>query len=615
MKSTIKSVKELDINALCQGRNFFPSPLSWGDQVIYFLMLDRFSDGQENNYYDSQGNVVRTGKTPLFKPEYQELVIKTRKHRKKWEKSGQKWLGGNLLGLTTKMGYLQRLGITALWISPVFKQVSFEPTYHGYGVQNFLEIDPHFGTKEDFKMMVKTAHDHGIYVLLDILLNHTGNVFTYAEKNTPWFGSYLVKGFNDSRGNPTLPFAKIDLEKYPHAFPDGAVWPAELQNPETFSQKGYIQNWDHYPEYIEGDFLTLKDIHTGTGTIENYHPSSAFLVLCEIYKYWIAYADLDGFRIDTVKHIDPGATRFFVSVIHQFCQQIGKENFYLLGEIAGTRKFAYNLWKETGLNGALGISEIPSLMTELIKGTVVPEQYFSLFRHCLLIQKDSCIWFKNKVVTMFDDHDQIEKGEKKARFCADKVGQKLILNALAFNVTTLGIPCIYYGSEQGFNGSGNHDYFLREAMFGGDFGSFQTTNFHFFNENNYLYQELAKILKIRQEKITLQRGRQYLRPISETGKSFHFPQKKQGFVHSVISWSRRFNQAEIILAMNPDLDHSHTAWVMIDQDLHQEGDRFHCIYSTSLSPIHQEITVAKLAVKCISITVPPAGFVIWEKVV
>jgi len=65
--------------------------------------------------------------------------------------------------------------------------------------------------------------------------------------------------------------------------------------------------------------------------------SAALRHLCEAYKYWIAYADIDGFRIDTVKHMDMGATRYFVSVIREFAQSIGKENFFLLGEITGGR--------------------------------------------------------------------------------------------------------------------------------------------------------------------------------------------------------------------------------------------------------------------------------------
>ena len=82
--------------------------------------------------------------------------------------------------MTQKIGYLQRMGVTAIWVSPIFRQVPYQDTYHGYGIQNFLDVDPHFGTREDLHELVNTAHDHGIYVILDIILNHSGNVFSYS---------------------------------------------------------------------------------------------------------------------------------------------------------------------------------------------------------------------------------------------------------------------------------------------------------------------------------------------------------------------------------------------------------------------------------------------------
>src|SRR5205085_5356747 len=106
------------------------------------------------------------------------------------------------------------------WISPVFKQTSFDPTYHGYGIQNFLEIDPHFGTREELRDLVDEAHEYGIYCILDVILNHCGNVFGYKDarytrpnasgKNVPdsrWDGKpYAVEGFRDGNGKPVIPF-------------------------------------------------------------------------------------------------------------------------------------------------------------------------------------------------------------------------------------------------------------------------------------------------------------------------------------------------------------------------------------------------------------------------
>ena len=124
--------------------------------------------------------------------------------------------------------------------------------------------------------------------------------------------------------------------------------------------------------------------------------------------------------------MDPGATRFFASSIHEFCQSIGKENFYLIGEITGGRKNAFNSLEVTGLNAALGIDDIPDKLEYMVKGYRNPVDYFNLFRNSLLINKDSHVWFRDKVVTMFDDHDQVRKVQNKARFCNDPDASKVV---------------------------------------------------------------------------------------------------------------------------------------------------------------------------------------------
>ena len=187
----------------------------------------------------------------------------------------------------------------------------------------------------------------------------------------------------------------------------------------------------------------------------------------------VAFADVDGFRIDTVKHMEPGATRYFASVIHEFAQSLGKENFYLIGEITGGRSFAFQRLEETGLDAALGVDDIPDKLEFLVKGSRNPEQYFDLFRNSLLVNKESHVWFRNKVVTLFDDHYQVRKGERKARFCAgDPAYARQVIAVLGMEATTLGIPLLYYGTEQAFDGEGGNDRYIRECQFGGDFGAF-----------------------------------------------------------------------------------------------------------------------------------------------
>src|SRR5438270_6144869 len=330
----LQRISDLAFKQLISEHNgpYFPSPPHWEDEVLYFMLVDRFSDGQEKGFLDANGTRVTSGSTALFTAADSGNAITNDADAAAWRNAGGNFVGGNLRGLTSKMGYLRRMGITAIWLSPVFKQVNVDNTYHGYGIQNFFDVDLHFGTRDDLRDMVKTAHENGIRVVLDIILNHTGQVFVYdpdrydtVDKDgnhfidPRWDGNpYRVKGFRDAGGAPSLPFATIDTGANPAAFPDAAVWPAEFQNPANFTQHGHINYLDYFPEFLDGDFFTLKDLHHGTRVmvnnqdqIDQYIVSPTLVNLCEVYKFWIAFADVDGFRIDTVKHMDLGAYALF----------------------------------------------------------------------------------------------------------------------------------------------------------------------------------------------------------------------------------------------------------------------------------------------------------------
>ncbi len=138
----------------------------------------------------------------------------------------------------------------------------------------------------------------------------------------------------------------------------------------------------------------------------------------EVYKYWMAFADLDGYRVDTVKHMDPGATGCSARPCTNSPARIGKDNFYLIAEITGGRGFAFDTLGITGLDAALGIDDIPDKLEFLAKGARNPNDYFNLFRNSELVGQGSHTWFRNKVVTLYN-HDQTYKGQDKARFCAD----------------------------------------------------------------------------------------------------------------------------------------------------------------------------------------------------
>lgn len=618
---------DLDIVALRNGRTYHPSPIAWEDQVLYFLLVDRFSDGQEHGYRDNAGQIVTAGSTAPFTPSDRDNAIDTESDAAVWRESGNRWVGGSLKGLQSKLGYLKRLGVTAIWVSPIFKQVAFNETYHGYGIQNFLDVDPHIGTREDLRDLVTAAHELGMYVILDVILNHTGDVFDYNADRyvTPdghggtfvdprWDGNpYAVRGYRDSTGAPSLPFGPVDLAAHPTAWPDGAIWPAELQPRATFSQLGHISNMDNDPEFRQGDFFSLKDVAQGSGSLDDYQPSAALEAACQAYKFWIAYADVDGFRVDAVKHMDLGATRFFASVMHEVTQDLGKENFYLIGEITGGRDRAYTTLEDTGLDAALGLDDTAARLESFVKGRGNPADYFDLFRNSLLIDKGSHTWFRNKLVTMLDDHDLVRQGDHKHRFCAlDPDFQKLALSAMATNATTLGIPCLYYGSEQLFDGEGGSDRYIREAMFGGAFGPFRSRNRHLFDEDGAVFKALAAIHAVRRQESCLRRGRQYLREISGDGQHFGVPQMVGGQLRSIVAWSRILDTREVLVVTNTDPASSKTAWVTVDHGLHPPTSQLTCRYSTDSGQIGATLSVQPQNGSAVEVTLPPGGFAIWS---
>ena len=175
-------------------------------------------------------------------------------------------------------------------------------------------------------------------------------------------------------------------------------------------------------------------------------------------------------------------------------QRIGKENFYLIGEITGGRAAGFYHPGDHRPGRRPGHRRYPRPAGVPGQGLPQPAGIFRpVPQLACWCRRNSHIWFRNKVVTLFDDHDQVRKGGHKARFCAgDPAWPRLLLNVLALNATTLGIPCIYYGSEQGFDGEGDNDRYIREAMFGGEFGAFRSRERHFFDEEHPVYQELAQ---------------------------------------------------------------------------------------------------------------------------
>jgi hypothetical protein len=236
----------------------------------------------------------------------------------------------------------------------------------------------------------------------------------------------------------------------------------------------------------------------------------------------------------------------------------------------------------TGLDAALGIEDIPGRLASMVKGFAEPNEYFSLFRNSELDDHGDFAWFGQHVVTMFDDHDQIHKGSEKRRFCGMAEYRNLIFNALAVNLTTAGIPCIYYGTEQSFDSGGQpspSDKVLRENMFGGRFGGKCTKGVHFFDEDAPLFRAVSRLCELRHEWIALRRGRQYVHEISGDGVHFGPPVRFGDRLHTLVSWSRVVADHEILVVFNTDEINPHELYTTLNPNLRTEGEELRLLFS------------------------------------
>jgi glycosidase len=533
MSQRITSVNQIDFTPQ---HDVFPSPRDWRDIFMYQLLVDRFDAGQEH---------------PLYDP-------KTAKHGRD-RKEGSIFQGGKLSGITRRLDYIKKLGCNAIWISPPFKQNADEPgSYHGYGIQDFLSIDPRFGTTEDLRELVRQAHDRGMFVILDIVLNHTGNVFGYKDKQTPYRkdGQYEFGDWHR-------------VSKSKELGPDDAIWPIELQDPAAFRRKGSIRDLAKadQDEIVNGDFFALKKLETSSPKVMD--------ALIRAYKYWIAIADIDGYRIDTVKHVEPNAMAVFCNAIHEYAISIGKRNFILFGELIGDDDLIHKYiggntpapgedqWYPR-FDAALDYP-LYAILDEVIKGEkscVDLRARYEHFRTYFRNFGEAGLYY----VTFMDNHDNPHRPYR--RFLNNQNDFRLGVLGIGFLLCNLGIPCIYYGTEQGFDGGGDNDCFVREAMFGGKWGAFDSVGYQFFNPENPIYKGIARIAEARNRHPALRYGRQYFRDISGDGEHFGCPVDGK----ATLAFSRILDTEEILCCLNLDTE-ARNDWVHVEYNNTPPGSK------------------------------------------
>ncbi|HEU5169436.1 MAG TPA: alpha-amylase family glycosyl hydrolase [Gemmatimonadales bacterium] len=597
------SVREVPRTA---AEGFHPSPSDWRDEVLYFLLPDRFSDGGETNRpLLDRSNRAAARPAPANEASWRW---------DRWAESGaDRWQGGTIRGITSQLDYLKQLGATVIWVGPVFKQRGHLDTYHGYGIQDFLEVDPRFGTRRDLTALVAAAHARGLRVVLDIIFNHSGANFDYriggARVRSPGFLPW--PRFYPSIGWRGRDDELLDVVRGA----DDGVWPAEFQEPSRYTRAGAgdlgagpIE--DLHAEHKRSDFFDLRDFNLDPPRPGRRDPGTLGL-LAACYKYWIALSDCDGFRIDTLKHVSFEQGRNFCGALKEFAARLGKHDFFLVGEVAGgdLNQDRYLDVLGLNLNAALDIGEMRLTLAGVAKGLVDPAAYFDGFDPGKAVMGSHRNLGRHHV-SILDDHDHVF-GDK-IRFSSDASSDHQIAAAIGLQLFTLGIPCIYYGSEQALAGPEaserrflpdwkTSDRYLREAMFGPEhprrhgrdgiapppagldprlpgFGPFGTAGRHCFDPAFPTYLRISAMTAVRSRYRSLRGGRQYLRPTAVLQKGFGAPGSGE-----LLGWSRLLDDEEALCIVNIHGTDARGADVVVDADLNPPGAALTVVLNTAES--------------------------------
>jgi len=555
----------------------YPSPADWRDCWIYFLLVDRFNNPAAAPHFD-------------------------------WNRKYGFRQGGTFEGVRTQLPYLQNLGVKALWLSPIVKNTrpeidGFAYAYPGYNAQDFLNLEGRFasdGTEAtaeiEFQALVQEAHARGIYVVVDIVLNHAGRVFDYVWQNqvqSTFTDHGLLYGppgheppiqWMNGFGNPRPDWQNaIDPAG---AAQDDAVWPLDLQRPVFFRRRGSKDSDTPQPPlgYVPGDFGPMRQLVVeydasvpGQEQLRaQYGVSPVLSILVRAYQYLMAKYDIDGYRIDTVKYIRADMIATFGNAMREFAQSAGKRNFFTFGEIYDTDatidQFVGRNAEDNqgfGIDSALDYPlffKLPAVIKSLgpnAPGVETIAQVFNDRKQAEQGQISSHGEAGKYFVSFIDNHDQ------NSRFNAPGTPLDQVTMALALLFGLQGIPCVYYGTEQGLQGTIDGLDALesvREALWG---------KHNAFDPTSPVYVELQKIVAARMNEAALRYGRLYFREVSGNRTDFGQSTGPQG----LIAFSRVLSNREIVVIANTNGSQSFVGNVLVDIDINRTDRTMKIAYS------------------------------------
>ncbi|MFV0458751.1 MAG: alpha-amylase family glycosyl hydrolase [Actinomycetales bacterium] len=430
---------------------------------FYFVMADRFANGDTTN--DTGG----LGDDPMvsgFDP----------------TKTGF-YNGGDLAGLRQRLDYIEGLGTTAIWLTPSFKNRAVQPAdgsagYHGYWVTDFTQIDPHLGSNDELRGLIDDAHGRGMKVYFDIITNHTADVIGYNttdqagqttfSQRLPYVSKDQVpyraadgSVFDDRDYAGTNSFPALDAQTsfpYQPVVPEQDAdlkVPAWLNDPTLYHNRGDTTFVGENSQY--GDFFGLDDLFTENPTVVN-----GFI---DVYQTWIGDFGIDGFRIDTMKHVDDAFWQQFGPQVLQYAHDHGKPEFFMFGEVFDTTRPNTSVYTTRDKMQAVLDFPFQDAARRYASQNGSSQSLADFFAgDDWYTDADSNAY---QLPTFLGNHDMGRIGwmlqsDNPGASDAEILQRDRLAHELMY--FSRGNPVIYYGDEQGFTGSGG-DQVARQTLF------------------------------------------------------------------------------------------------------------------------------------------------------
>jgi hypothetical protein len=354
---------------------------------------------------------------------------------------------------------------------------------------------------------------------------------------------------------------------------DDAVYPRDLQQKTFFRRRGDLLSYTPGSEgFVKGDFgqqrqlvveydatpASLADMRARYGT------QPVLNILIRAYQYVIARFDFDSFRIDTAKHISPSALETFGNAIREFAQTLGKRNFFTFGEIYDSEEIINKFVGRHSRNPGFGIDaalDYPLFfaVTSIVKAQRDVAELHGIFKtrkdiEATLISShgEAGQYF----VTFLDNHDQPQ------RFNQPWTPPEQITMGLAILFCLQGIPAVYYGTEQGLQGTvdkndAHPEQSVREALWG---------KRHAFDKENFFYTHIKDLSRLREKQPALRFGRLYFQQVSGNGRDFGH----SSGVGGLVAFSRVLGDLEVLVVANTNTQTAFDGLVLQDHYLNRD---------------------------------------------